>query len=426
MRSFLRTLVVSCIALTISVIATAQYTPPATFYQMVDVSAFKGSSFTLECWVYAERLDLSSGTALMALGFNQRTQVGTAVGKLSMADFKAGEWNRLTVSGKIDKKADSLAIGALYSGKDKFFYDDMKLTIKGKEIAIGNSSFEQPELSPWKFMNTPDAVTRAAGNQRMHSGKQALQVDASQIVSTGYGTNDKAGHYADVNGNRIYYEVYGDGEPLLLLHGALESIVSFEKQIPALSQSFKVIAVDTRGHGKSTADTTRLTYELYAADMYQLLKVLKLDAVNVLGWSDGGNTGLIMAMRYPDKVKKLAVSGACLFADTTAIEKFVLDTVRSRVKMLEALPGNARQFELRVSRCLLEEPNIKPSELQLIKSPALIIAGERDFVKAGHTRLIADNIPGSKLLIIDNTTHDVPREAPDLFNKQVEAFFKGR
>ncbi|TWW00833.1 alpha/beta fold hydrolase [Chitinophaga pinensis] len=93
-------------------------------------------------------------------------------------------------------------------------------------------------------------------DQLVHGDKQALSIDATDIISRDYGNNETTGKYATINGNRIYYETYGEGEPLLLLHGASESIRHYAKQIPALSASFKVIAVDTRGHGKSTADTT--------------------------------------------------------------------------------------------------------------------------------------------------------------------------
>ncbi|WP_089811878.1 alpha/beta fold hydrolase [Chitinophaga sp. YR627] len=413
-----------CIALFIALTARSQDGQPPVFFQSIDVSAYKGASFTVECWMYAEREENNSGTALMALGYDQQTQVSTAIGKLSMEDFKAGEWNRLKVSGKIDKRTQSLYIGALYSGKARFFFDDMKLFINKKEVPVKNAGFEEADLGAWKFINQPSAVKVAVTDQQVHGDKQALSIDASGIVSLTYGNNEKTGKYAMINGNRIYYEEYGEGEPLLLLHGALESIVHYEKQIPALSKSFRVIAVDTRGHGKSTADTTRLTYELYADDMYKLLNELKLDSVNILGWSDGGITGLILAMRHPEKVKKLAAMGANLCPDTTALYGWLIDTVKNQIKVLETQHTPVSEFAIRVNRSMLEEPHIDPQALKAIRCPVLVMAGEHDMIKEAHTRLIAASIPGAELVIFRNASHYAPSEIPDEFNKQVEVFFK--
>ena len=417
-----------CIALCISLIAKSQGESPASFFQSIDVSAYKGASFTVECWMYAEREENNSGTALMALGFteNQQTQVGTAIGKLSMEDFKPGEWNRLTVSGKIDKRAQWLFIGAFYSGKARFIYDDVRLSINGKEVPIKNAGFEEADPGAWKFVNQASVVKISMTSQLVHGDKQALSIDASGIVSQDYGNNEKVGRYAIINGNRIYYEVYGEGEPLLLLHGALESIRLYDKQIPVLSKSFKVIAVDTRGHGKSTADSTRLTYELYADDMYKLLNELKLDTVNVLGWSDGGITGLILAMRHPEKVKKLAAMGANLYPDTTALYGWLIDTIQNQIKVIESQHKPADDFILRVNRCMLEEPHIDSAALKTIKCPVLVMAGENDVIKEAHTRLIAASIPGATLLIFKNASHYAPNEVPDEFNKQVEAYLQKR
>lgn len=410
-----------------SLSAKSQATPSSLFFQNVDVAGYQKASFTLECWFYAERTDLNTGSLLMAISTEKGKQLNVMFDKYSMESFQPGQWNKLTLSGKIDKRADMLSVGALYSGKGKFFYDDIKLTIKSKEgeqgLTLQNGDFEATDLAPWKFANTPAAVNIAVTDTLVHTGKQALCIDASKIASYTYGNNDTAAHYATINGNRIYYETYGTGTPLLLLHGALESIQAFGNQIPALSRQFKVIAVDTRGHGKSTADTTRLTYELYAADMYQLLNTLKLDSVNVLGWSDGGNTGLILAMQHPEKVRKLAVMGANLYNDHTAVQEWVNDTLRQQIKRLEQTSSSGHDFELRVKRTLLTEPHVLPASLQAIKCPVLVMAGEKDVIKEAHTELIANSIPNGHLLIFKKATHDAPREIPDQFNKAILDFF---
>ncbi len=109
-----------------------------------------------------------------------------------------------------------------------------------------------------------------------------------------YGNNPAAGKYAEVNGIKLYYEVYGKGMPLLMLHGNGGSIKAFENQIPFFSAYFKVIAVDSRLQGKSGGSPDTISYDLMADDFCKLLDYLRIDSAFVLGWSDGGINGLIM------------------------------------------------------------------------------------------------------------------------------------
>lgn len=396
----------------------------STFFQLVNVHDHQGEPFKLEGWIFVERLSSNAGVTLMALSMMDGKQLATSTGKLTMEGFKTGEWNKVVILGKIDKHANQLAIGALFSGKAKFFFDDLKLSIKGQEITIKNGEFEDSVISPWQANNLPKEANIKVINQPIHAGKQALCIDMSNIATSSYGNNSEAGKYANINGNKIYYEVYGDGQPLLMLHGALESIVSFEKQIPFFAKSFKVIAVDTRGHGNSTADSMKLSYELYADDVYKLLNELNIDSAYILGWSDGGNTGLILAMQHPGKVKKLAVMGAVLFNNNTSIFDWVNKAIKDQIKTLEKKNDPSQDFEWRVKHCLLTEPNIMPSSLKAIKCPVLVMAGEHDVVKEGHTKLIANSIPSSKMVIFEKASHQAPVEIPDKFNHTVLRFFQ--
>ncbi len=120
-----------------------------------------------------------------------------------------------------------------------------------------------------------------------------------------YGNNPAAGKYALVNGIQLYYEVYGEGSPLLLLHGNGGSIASRSTQISAYEKKYKVIAVDSRCHGKSGCSIGELTYEQMAADINALLEQLHIDSLYIWGHSDGAIIGLIMGYKYPKKVKNL-------------------------------------------------------------------------------------------------------------------------
>jgi pimeloyl-ACP methyl ester carboxylesterase len=107
------------------------------------------------------------------------------------------------------------------------------------------------------------------------------------MVLESYGNNPKVGKYADINGIKLYYEIYGSGEPLLLLHGSNQSIVSFENQISEFSKKYKVIALDSRGQGNSSENKTKLSYELFADDVNEFLEYFNIKQANILGWSDG-------------------------------------------------------------------------------------------------------------------------------------------
>ena len=135
-----------------------------------------------------------------------------------------------------------------------------------------------------------------------------------------FGNNAQVGKYADIRGFKMYYEVYGTGKPLLFIHGNGGSIENFNNQVPYFAKNYKVILADSRAQGKSTDTSDSLSYEMMADDFNELLNQLHVDSCYVVGWSDGGIDGLLLAMRHPEKVKKLAITGANLWPDTTAIE----------------------------------------------------------------------------------------------------------
>src|SRR6476620_806807 len=154
-------------------------------------------------------------------------------------------------------------------------------------------------------------------------GGAGVKLDAQSPFDTSiYGRNKAAGHYIKTRGFSMYYEAYGNGEPLLLIHGNEGSINNFLYQIPYFSQQYKVIVADSRAQGKSTDNNDSLSYEMMADDLNALLDSLRLSSCYIIGWSDGGINGLLLAIRHRDKVKKLAVTGANLWPDTTAVNSF--------------------------------------------------------------------------------------------------------
>lgn len=234
-----------------------------------------------------------------------------------------------------------------------------------------------------------------------------------------YGNNPKAGHYADVNGIKLYYETYGSGEPLIMLHGNGGSIDAFRNQIPFFEKYYRVIAIDSRLQGKSGGSADTISYEMMASDFCALLDQLQIKSAYVLGWSDGGIDGILMALNCPDRVKKLAASGANTVADTTALSQADFVEMKKVVANPQSSP-----VEKALNQMMIDQPNIAYSELGKIKCPVLIMAGDRDMIKPEHTLKIFQSIPGASLCIFPDSHHGVCQQHPELFNETVLKFFR--
>ena len=233
-----------------------------------------------------------------------------------------------------------------------------------------------------------------------------------------YGSNNAAGNYKRINGINMYYETYGSGKPLIFLHGNGGSIYSSRAKIDYFKQFFKVIAIDSRGHGKSVDTTTKmLTYTQMANDIKVLLDSLGIDSANISGQSDGGILGLLIAINYPSKISKLAAFCANLFPGKKAIVDEIENIVRDTLRV-------TKDFNRRRLYSLLEyQPNITEKELKTIKCPVLIMSGDRDVIRLEHSIKIFYNIENSNFFVMPGATHFGSYEKPELFNLVLLDFF---
>jgi len=239
-----------------------------------------------------------------------------------------------------------------------------------------------------------------------------------------YGNNKAAGRYLNTRGFNMYYEVYGSGKPLLFIHGNGGSISAFTNNIPFFAKQYKIIAVDSRAHGKSVDPSDSLSFEMMADDFNALLDTLHLDSCYVIGWSDGGINGLLLAIRHPDKVKKLATTGANLTPDTLGLTPYVYNLVKNGSAELRAKKQTPEvKNQLKISDLDLYQPNITLDQLHTIQCPTLVIGGDHDVIPVLHTVQIAQNIPMSYLWIIPNSGHSTPVFKKDQFNKIISDFF---
>ncbi len=240
-----------------------------------------------------------------------------------------------------------------------------------------------------------------------------------------YGNNKSVGKYYDIRGFKMYCEVYGEGEPLLIIHGNGGSIANFVYNIPYFSKKYKVIIADSRAQGKSADPGDSLTYEMMADDYAGLLTAMNVPSAYVIGWSDGGINGLLLALRHPEKVKKLAITGTNLQPDTTAVFKEVWDIVEPEYKKLKALSTRtaSQKQEWKLVRLLWEQPHIPVASLSKVKCPTLVIGGDHDVIREEHTMLIYHSIPQAYLWILPNSGHSTPVVYKDVFNATVDEFF---
>jgi pimeloyl-ACP methyl ester carboxylesterase len=249
---------------------------------------------------------------------------------------------------------------------------------------------------------------------------------AAPKAAVAYGSNPAAGATFVSNGNRFYYETYGRGPPLLLIHGNGESIGVFKGQIAALARHHKVIAMDSRGHGKSELGPVALSYEQMSEDTNALLEHLTLDHVRVLGWSDGGIIGLLLAIRHPDKVSMLALMGANLEPDGAypwAVDGIVRMRERVTAELARSDNPKALQLQLQLLDLMGNQPHIPLADVAKIRVPTLVMAGDRDVIRDEHTLTLFHALPMSQLAIFPGATHLFPADDPARFNRTVLDFF---
>lgn len=240
------------------------------------------------------------------------------------------------------------------------------------------------------------------------------------------------GHYADVDGLHVYYETHGSGPPLLLIHGGAGNGMQFEHQVPAFAKHYRLIVPDCRAQGRTNDRAGPLTYHGMAEDMIALLDVLHLQRVDVMGWSDGANIGLDMAMHHPERVSHLVTFGANFRPDGLKPEdiewneKATPDSfgpgMREGWTKLNPQPGHYEAAMRKILDLWRTLPQWTPADLGRIRAKVLVCAGEHDLILRTHTDALAKAIPGAEEWIVPGASHGAMIERPDLVNPKVLEF----
>ena len=218
-----------------------------------------------------------------------------------------------------------------------------------------------------------------------------------------------------------HYIEQGSGEPLILLHGNGEDGSYFAHQMEPFSRHFRVIALDTRGHGKTPRGEAPFTIRQFAEDLLGFMDAHGIDRADLLGFSDGGNIAMVFALTHPERVNRLILNGANLDASGVKRSVQVPIEIGYRIAKLFANKSPEARKNAEMLGLMVHDPNVKPEELSRIQAPTLVIAGDKDMIKESHTRLIAAHVPGSELVILPGN-HFIADKAPEAFNQAVLQF----
>ncbi len=222
---------------------------------------------------------------------------------------------------------------------------------------------------------------------------------------------------------QLHYIEQGQGKPLILLHGNGENCDYFEHQIPCFARDYRVIAIDTRGHGQSPRGDKPFTIKQFAEDLHDFMDEKAIGKAILLGFSDGGNIALTFALKYPERVDKMIVDGANLFpSGVKPIYQWPIE-IGYRIAKMFAKKSEEAQKNAEMLGLMVNEPHINPTELAQLKMPVLVVAGTKDMIKDEHTRLIYNSLPNAQLSILEGD-HFVANKNYEAFNTVVEAFLK--
>lgn len=390
----------------------------------IPVEKYRGLTFMLRASVKAEVVDDSASARLWARVDNQNGHGFFA--NMWKTPIRSSKWSTYTIEGPIGDSAVNLNFGTLSEFSGSFYYDDFKLTIKNKQgvwETIYQTGFENG-LEGWKegiFSRNPEVgknkqFATTIYNTKSPDHKNCLEITGANVMN--YGKNSKAGHYVKVNGINLYYEAYGQGTPLLILHGNGGSINDAELQIDFFKSKYKVIAVDSRGQGNSIDNSTELTYDLMASDVNELLEQLHIDSAYIWGHSDGAILALILAMDHPKKVKKAIAYAANLSADTLGLVPKEFEDIKQKATTSK----DAKEKQLNM--LMYKYPHIPFSDLNKIKAEILVMSGDDDMIPLPHTLEIYNHIKKSNLCILPAATHGGAWEKQELFQEIAVEFFE--
>lgn len=224
------------------------------------------------------------------------------------------------------------------------------------------------------------------------------------------------------DGSEIYYEKYGSGPALFLLHGNGGSGRYFSKQINSFSKHFNVYVVDSRGHGRSTNTQKETSFQIMAHDLATIMEQEKIACADLLGFSDGANLAMVFAHLYPEKVDHLVLNAGNTIPSGVRFIPHVLSYLQYGIVWVGAFVDKGMRNFLPILRLLFRDIGLSTENLNSIKAPTLVIVGKHDSIKTRHSMYLARAIPNASFAIVSGQGHMFARRNPKRFNQEVLQF----
>ena len=221
----------------------------------------------------------------------------------------------------------------------------------------------------------------------------------------------------------LYNQEKGSGEPLILLHGNGEDRTYFENQMEFFQSGYRVIALDTRGHGQSPRGTKPFTIEQFSCDLYDFMKSREISKAVILGFSDGANIAMKFAIRHPGMVKALILNGGNLNAAGVKRTTQLPIEIGYRIARHFAKSSPKAKRNVEMLGLMVNEPNICLEQLCEITMPTLVLVGTNDMIKDAHSRTIAAALPHAEFVALKGG-HCISKDAPEAYNRTVLDFLK--
>ncbi|MGO8371964.1 alpha/beta fold hydrolase [Rhizobium ruizarguesonis] len=266
----------------------------------------------------------------------------------------------------------------------------------------------------------------AAGAQSAERGAELPAFPSMPVAKTS--------GMADVNDIRMYYAEYGEGEPILFIHGGLGNADVWGHQVADFAKDHLVIVADSRGHGRSTRSQQPFGYDLMTSDYVALLDYLKIDKVTLVGWSDGGIIGIDMAMKHPEKLTRVIAQAANVTTDGVKADVMSNKTFNDYINVageyyrkLSPTPNEYDAFVKQISHMWETQPAWTAADLGKIAVPVTLAIGDHDeAVKLDHTEMMAKEIPGAKLVILKDASHFAMLQDPAGYDAMIRDAMAGR
>lgn len=222
----------------------------------------------------------------------------------------------------------------------------------------------------------------------------------------------------------IYYEITGQGFPLFLLHGNGGSGKYFEKQVPEFSRFFKVFTIDSRGHGRSTNNSSSLSFDQMAKDLHSIMEQEHITQADIVGFSDGANLAMVFAKKYPEIINRLVLNAGNTVVQGVKFPIRIATTIEYICLKILALFSKKIQQRQLILRLMMKDIGVSKSDLHQLSAKTLVIVGKYDIITRAHSKYLAKEIPNASFVSVPKQGHSFAKKEPKLFNQKILTFLK--